>query len=235
MINLKVVSDKNAIAAEALNMAHQLVEKQSDELFSIMLAGGSTPASFHRALAAADWPWWRTTVLFGDERCVPPTHKDSNYASAHESLLKDVSPAAVLRMTGEAPSSSAAADHYNNLLQGLPGKKANLVFVGMGDDGHTVSLFPDRAEVKDRDVIAVPQPPHASHSRITVTEAFLARCDQVVVLISGAGKADRLEEVVKGNNHGPLSQVLRYRKNKPTVLLVDAAAARNLTSGEIEI
>ena len=235
MTELCITSSKESLAEEALKRAKIAVSSTTGP-FSIALAGGSTPAPFHRALAGCvDWPWWRTVVLFGDERCVPPDHPDSNYASAKETLLNHVHPMATFRMTGEAEDPHQAAANYETLLRSLPGKQANFVVLGMGGDGHTASLFPNRADVPDRDVIAVPKPIDAPHERLTMTEAFLQRCDVVVVLVSGASKTARLSEVLVGNTDLPLARVLRRRSSKPTIVIADAAAAGDLPAGKIEL
>jgi 6-phosphogluconolactonase len=227
MTEVVVLPDLETLAAEALVRLERAVEA-TEGVFSLVLAGGSTPDPVHRALAARpDWPWWRTVIAFGDERCVPPDRAESNYRAAREALLDHVSPLAVLRVPAEAPSVERAADLYAARLAELPGAGADVVCLGMGDDGHTASLFPGTDPTEDRDVIAVPEPAPGKHRRVTVTEAFLDRAALVLVLVSGAGKAARLAEVLAGGDL-PLARVLSRRGDLPTVVLADEAAASAL-------
>ena len=179
-----IVDDADTLAEAA---ALAIVEAAGETVaagrgFSIVLAGGGTPRATYDRLAAAPFaermPWNRTSVFFGDERCVPPDHPESNYRMANETLLSKVPIPAdqVFRMRGEAESSEEAAVEYARTLVsvfatprgGLP--RFDLVLLGMGLDGHTGSLFPGSPAVKEifRTVVAVhaaaasiPSGPHA--------------------------------------------------------------------------
>jgi len=183
--------------------------------FAVALSGGSTPRALHRILAAeplrSQVPWDRVEVFWGDERCVPPDHPDSNYRMARETLLDAVPipPARVHRMAGEDPDHTAAAAAYEaelaRVLGGTPGGAPpvfDLIFLGMGPDGHTASLFPGTAALAERTrwVVAnhVPKFAGGMADRITFTYPLLNRAAQVVFLVAGADKAATLREVLEG-------------------------------------
>jgi 6-phosphogluconolactonase len=151
---------------------------------SLVLAGGSTPRATYRALAALSLPWARIDVLFGDERAVAPDDPASNYAMARAALLDQVRPRRVLRIAGEDGAEAAAAA-YAPLVPARP----DVVLLGVGEDGHTLSLFPGAPTLRgDRRVVAAraPGPPV---DRVTLTPPVLADARALIVLATGAGKA----------------------------------------------
>ncbi|ABC81213.1 6-phosphogluconolactonase [Anaeromyxobacter dehalogenans] len=175
--------------------------------FAIALAGGSTPRALYGVLAdpAAPWrarvPWARTEVWFGDERCVPPDHPDSNYRMAREALLDRVAPAAVHRIEGERPPADAAARYEAALRQaaGAAGEppRLDLVLLGLGADGHTASLFPDSPALRERARwVAAPFVPAVGAHRVTLTLPVLERARAIAFLVSGAGKRAALERLL---------------------------------------
>lgn len=220
---LVVTPSPDAVTNRTLALLHDSVAA-TEGVFALFLAGGSTPQGLHRALARdPDWPWERTIVLFGDERCVPPKHADSNYAAAKASLLDHVDPLGVLRMPGERVPEEAA-EAYETLLNGLPPVRKLVAILGMGADGHTASLFPGHASPSDRRVTAVAEPRPGLHRRLTVTHRLLAECDEVLLMVTGGAKADRLAEAWSGDTL-PISRVFVDRQDKPTWVVADKAAA----------
>ena len=127
--------------------------------FTVALGGGSTPAALYRLLASSpladDVDWSRWHVFWGDERCVPPDHPDSNFGMARRTLLDHVPipPSQVYRMVGEDPPQQAAADYALALADALaPDGRLDLALLGIGDDGHTASLFPGTAALEEREL-----------------------------------------------------------------------------------
>jgi 6-phosphogluconolactonase len=177
--------------------------------FTVALSGGSTPKAMHAILAqeprqsAIDWS--KVEIYFGDERCVPPDDPESNYRMASETLLSKVPipPANVHRMRGEIDPQQAATE-YGRMLKARFGDDGglDLVLLGMGDDGHTLSLFPGTAAVSETHHRVVAN--YAEHSttgkswRITMTAPFVNRAKEVIVLVAGAAKRDRLSQVLRG-------------------------------------
>ncbi|MBX2812919.1 MAG: 6-phosphogluconolactonase [Myxococcales bacterium] len=230
MAEIVKVSNMAGITAEALRRVRAALDngQQEARLFSLALSGGSTPGPFHEGLAVeSNIDWSRFVVLWGDERAVPPNHADSNYRAAHQQLLSKVAPMAVWRMAGEASDLSKAAKNYEACIRSLPGAKISMAILGMGDDGHTASLFPGEAAVTDRLVAETPEPYPGKHRRLTLTDAGLDACEEVLILVSGENKADRLAEVLAGGDL-PLARILANRRNKPTTVIVDGPAAKSL-------
>jgi len=163
----------------------------------IALSGGTTPRAVHEALAElSEVPWHLVHVFFGDERAVAPDHPDSNYRMAKESLLSRVPipPAQVYRPAAEAPDREGAARDYAALLPAA----FDVVILGIGEDGHTASLFPGASSLEASELcVAVigPKPPPA---RLTLTPPVLERARSLVMLAVGAGKAEPVKRALEG-------------------------------------
>ena len=208
--------------------------------FAVALAGGSTPRAAYALLAteefAARVDWSRVHVLWGDERCVPPDDPDSNYRMAREALLDKIPIPTenVHRIRGELPPDEAAAAYQAELEAVLgAGGRFDLVLLGMGVDGHTASLFPGTAALHEgaRWVVAA-FVDKLSAWRVTLTPVVLNAAAQVTFVVSGAGKAERLREVLAGPYQPDVlpAQVVRPTDGR-LLWLVDAAAAAHLREG----
>jgi 6-phosphogluconolactonase len=205
-----------------------------------VLAGGGTPAAAYRRLAAHDLragvEWDRVRAAMGDERCVPVTHPDSNWGLAAAALLDHVPIPGhqLLRPPGEL-GAEAAARAYQAALAALPagaagGPRLEVVWLGMGEDGHCLSLFPGRPEVEvtDRLVVAVHDSPKPPPDRVSLTLAALAGTERLLVLAAGAGKAAAVARARAGDDRLPLTravQTVRAGGGSVTWLLDRAAAA----------
>lgn len=174
--------------------------------FYAVLAGGSTPRPVYERLAvrSREVDWTRAHLFWGDERCVPPEHADSNYRMAYEALIRHVRIPAdqVHRMRGELPPEQAAADYEALLRRHFtePRRAAfDLVLLGMGDDGHTASLFPGSSALVERKhwVQAVYVDKLAAW-RLTLTPPALNSAEMILFLVSGTGKAAMLRTVLQG-------------------------------------
>jgi len=211
--------------------------------FSIALSGGNTPRAVYELLAAApardriDWTRWE--VYFGDERTVPPDHVESNYRMAYQSLLSKVPLPAecVHRMMGENPPEQAAVD-YGRLLKDRFGDGGpDLVMLGMGDDGHTASLFPYTAALAEAKHRCVANWVEKLQSwRLTMTAPFINRAAMVMILVSGAGKADRVAEVIEGPRDPqrlPIQSINPNGADAKLLWLLDEPAAVKLKSRAI--
>ncbi len=161
----------------------------------LVLAGGSTPRRAYELLAAMDLPWGRVTVLFGDERCVPPSDPESNYRSANDALLAKASPAAVLRMPAEL-GPDEAAKLYEPFVAAEP---LDLVLLGIGPDGHTASLFPGNPALNATSyVTGVRDAPKPPPDRVSLTLRALREARRVVLLVAGADKKDAVRRARAG-------------------------------------
>lgn len=199
-------------AAEIAEKAAQYVVEAAAEAialsgrFTIALAGGRTPKALYELLASDEYAdkvdWANVEIFFGDERTVPPDHPDSNYRMAKEALLDHVMlpRTNVHRMKGELDPEAAAIE-YGKMLQDRFGEDGgiDLVLLGMGDDGHTASLFPGTEALKETKHRCVANfVPKMNTWRITLTAPFLNRSREVLVMVEGAGKASRVQEVLEG-------------------------------------
>ena len=204
---LRIVED---IAGAAAELFLEIAPK------AIALAGGTTPRSAYERLASLEYPWHEVEVFFGDERCVPPDHPDSNFRMAHEVLLSKI-PARVHRMTGESCDAPGYEDELREALGPTPA--LDLVFLGLGEDGHTASLFPDdRAlDETERLVVRVERP---DHPRLTLTLPVLSAAPFALFLVAGEEKREVLRMLIAGADI-PAARVAADR----VVILADAAAA----------
>jgi 6-phosphogluconolactonase len=199
--------------------------------FTLALAGGSTPRAAYALLASDPFAgrveWERVHVLWGDERCVPPDDPRSNYRMAKEALLDRVPIPShqIHRIRGEDDPEKAAAEYEGELRVLLEGG-LDLALLGMGEDGHTASLFPGQAAVRETErwVVAVLSP-DATMWRITLTPGLLSQARNVTFVVSGAGKAQRLWQVLEGPFTPDLlpAQAIRPTEGRLT-WMVDQAA-----------
>jgi 6-phosphogluconolactonase len=174
---------------------------------SIVLSGGSTPRALYGLLASefqAQIPWANVQVFWGDERYVPPEDPRSNYRSAKETLLDHVPcpPANVHPMPTHFPSADVAARDYESTLRNHFGGEwpdFDVVLLGMGDDGHTASLFPGSLALAERTRwVAAVRAPVEPHVRLTLTLPALTRATAIYVLVAGVAKADAVRHVFEG-------------------------------------
>ena len=176
--------------------------------FTLALSGGSTPRRTYEMLAEerlsrhVDWP--NVHVFFGDERMVPPDHAESNYRMANEALLSRVGipPENIHRIDGVGDA-AANASAYESEMRGLFGDvewpRLDHVLLGMGDDGHTASLFPGTAALDEKRLWVAPNWVEKLGAwRVTLTAPALNAARYVTFLVTGAGKAERLREVLRG-------------------------------------
>lgn len=194
-----VVPKEELPRVAALRVASSLCDAiHARNAASLALAGGTTPRAMHEVLATLpDVDWSRVSIYFGDERCVPPDHADSNYSMARESLLARVAipPENVHRMLGELSDRDAAARAYAALLP----PAIDVIVLGIGEDGHTASLFPGSPALAERERLVLPViGPKPPPERLTLTPPALERGRQLLMLASGAGKAEAVARALEG-------------------------------------
>ncbi len=242
MPNLTIFPDKDAFIAGA---AEFIVERAVEALaargrWTVALAGGGTPKPIYQRLAEAGYAqrvdWQRVHVFFGDERCVPPEDSRSNYRMAREALLDFVPLPAenVHRMRGEDDPALAALAYEQDiqrLFRTLSPPAFDLICLGMGDNGHTASLFPGTAALREQTRWVVPQYVEVMQTwRVTMTAPLINAARHVAFFVEGAGKAEMLRRVL----HGPFDpDVLPAQMIQPgngqLHWLVDATAAGHVT------
>ena len=237
---IQVVPDPETLARAAADLFVEVgrAAVQKQERFSVALSGGSTPAALFRLLAtpvyAQTIDWTKVHLFWGDERTVPPDHADSNYRMTREMLLDHVPipPENVHRIQGELDPEDAARRYIRELEQHFgSAPRFDLVFLGMGTDGHTASLFPHtdavtRAVTGDETTWVLPNDvPFLNTWRITLTAHVLNQASHLVFLVAGSQKAARLAQVLRGP-YQPL--ILPSQLIRPTLWLIDNAAAGSL-------
>jgi len=188
---------------------------------TVALSGGNTPRGIDRELARRPLPWDAMDFYFGDERCVPPDDPQSNYRMAREAL-----PLARLhRMEAERPDLEAAAADYARILPDV----LDLIILGVGEDGHTASLFPGRP-VGPGNVIVVRDAPKPPPTRLSVTPMVIRAARERLVVATGADKA----EVVRAALTGPVDPLrLPVQHARDGTWLLDRAAAKLLEGQDV--
>jgi 6-phosphogluconolactonase len=227
-----------AAARRFVDWAWQSIAKDGN--FIVALSGGSTPQELYRVLATpefraqVDWP--RVHLFWGDERAVPPENPESNYGMARRELLLRVPipPSNVHRMEAESPNIGRAAHNYEAVLRqflplddrGFP--RFHLIFLGLGPDGHTASLFPGSKLLRETSRwVSTPMVPKSGARRMTLTLPVLEAAGRVVFLVAGAEKAPILREVLCGHPDPPLpAQMVKPRQGERLFFVDEAAAAK---------
>ena len=241
MDNLPNVSVFETPEELALAAAERFVQYASEsnervDRFSVALAGGHTPERVYELLATEPFRsrirWSHVHLFFGDERCVPPNDPESNYGMTYEALISKVPipPTNVQRIIGEGNAGQNAQDYENHLrsfFDGLPWPRFDLVLLGMGEDGHTASLFPNSAALRETSHWVVPSRNEQSgQDRITVTAPAFNHARHVMFLVTGEKKAQRLKEVLRrpaGSEQLPVQAITPIDGNLEW--LVDSEAA----------
>lgn len=176
--------------------------------FTVALSGGSTPKALYSLLATPGFaeriPWPKVHLFWGDERCVPPDHPDSNYRMVRESLLSKINlaPENVHRMAGEKDPKLAAADYEEQLITffrlsegALP--HFDMILLGLGEDGHTASLFPGSAALDETQrLVATTYVPKLNAHRLTLTLPVLNESAEIFFLVNGRSKAAIVKELL---------------------------------------
>ncbi len=210
------IIDSSSFVRDAVNRIAATSIASGGAPFRLSLCGGDTPREIYEALSEEDLDWQNFVITFGDERCVPPDHKESNYRMACESLLDRVPipQENILRLKGEIPVKEAA-DEYEQQLRARSGDEIfrhDLILLGMGEDGHTASLFSgSRAiEESDRWVVANDVAELAS-CRLTFTYPLINAASKVLFLVRGEAKRRIVERIVEdGEAFYPAAGVKPY-------------------------
>jgi 6-phosphogluconolactonase len=250
---VRVYSDAKEVALKAARFFARLADQYivGSGKFTVALSGGSTPRAMFSLLAEAPFldtvPWESIHFFWGDERCVPPDHADSNYRMAQETLLSKVPvpPENIYRVPAELSDPNEAADKYSATLLNFFMKDSklsgtaplagsprfDLIFLGMGPDGHTASLFPgtEALHITDKVVVANYVEKFKAH-RITLTAPVINNARNVTFIVAGPDKAPALHEVLEGEKQPDLypSQMI-HPHNGSLLWMVDEAAAAQLT------
>ncbi|MGB4415903.1 MAG: 6-phosphogluconolactonase [Paludibacter sp.] len=224
--------------AELIKDEAVLKESESEKL-NIAISGGSTP-KFLFTLLAEEYeksiPWKSVRLFWVDERCVEPSHIESNFGMTYDALLrKSVIPAQnIFRMKGEDFPEDEAERYSKLLWKELPVRNGfpvfDIILLGMGDDGHTASIFPNDMTLMSADIsVGVGVHPVSGQKRITLTGKTICNAEQTVFLITGENKAPVLKQIIK-NEPSALNYPAAYiHDNKGNVdFYLDKLAAKDI-------
>ncbi|OWW24811.1 6-phosphogluconolactonase [Zobellia sp. OII3] len=237
-MDLKIYQDKNEVA-EAFSAYFAEQVKQNDT-FHVALSGGSTPKIVFDELAdkfGRQIDWSKVHLYWGDERCVPPTDDESNYKMTVEHLLSkiEIPEGNIHRVHGEDEPQGEAERYARELKSGLPAKNGfpqfDLVVLGMGDDGHTASIFPHEIELWNSEHLCeVAVHPESGQRRITITGNLINHAKTVAFLVTGEGKKEKVGEIL-GSDGGSVTYPAHLVAPTSGNLLwfLDQAAADKLT------
>jgi len=245
-VNIRVTPDtvalNHAVAQWWLTLSKQAIQSKGG--FYVALAGGSTPRALYEMLSqppycdSVDWP--NVHIYFGDERSVPLDHVDSNYRMAHAALLSKVAipEQNIHPIHTNTADMEGSAEHYESVLQSTIALKSqdipcfDLILLGMGDDGHTASLFPDTSILKEKTKLVAPVFVEKLNTwRVSLTYPVINKAKQVAIVVAGEAKADKLYEIfVAQSKVNPIEQI-----NPDGILIwyLDTAAATRLPSAII--
>jgi 6-phosphogluconolactonase len=231
-------ADSLALAAadEFARSAAEAIRKRG--LFHVALSGGSTPRSLYRRLTRAPHrgviPWDGIRFYFGDERCVPPEDGRSNFRMARETLFDPlrVAPRRIFRMKGEDEPARAAEAYERSLRAHVPGRppRLDLILLGLGEDGHTASLFPGTPALEEDRLLVVENfMPGSKEPRVTLTFRAINSARRVIFLVSGAGKAAVVARMLQKRGRGNPLPAARVSPSRGTLLwLLDEEAGSKL-------
>ncbi|MEL7585672.1 MAG: 6-phosphogluconolactonase [Prolixibacteraceae bacterium] len=227
----------------------QVAEAFAEELFALVsnspgvfhlaLSGGSTPKLLFDLLAReyqSKMPWGKIHFWWGDERCVPPADNESNYKMTHEHLLMKVpvDDRQVHRIQGELEPGKACELYIREILtqvnqrRGLPA--FDLIMLGMGNDGHTASIFPDQMDLLETDRICETAiHPQSGQIRVSLTGRVMNNAERVFFLVTGKAKAERIKQIVNGDEMAVTLPVYHIRPlTGKLVFYIDRDAASGI-------
>lgn len=206
-LSVHIHKDPAAMAERAAHIFAHLCEEAVAErgIFSIALSGGTTPIPLFQLLSGPDWaerlPWDKIAIYWVDERCVGPDHPDSNYGMARRELLSHVPATHYYRMRGEGNPVEAALDYENKLKEHfkvtteIP--RFDFILLGMGDDGHTGSIFPGSPALVERKRLVIDQyVPERKADRLTLTLPVLNNARCCMFMITGKEKHGVLQQAL---------------------------------------
>jgi 6-phosphogluconolactonase len=223
-VDITVVAD----AEEAARLVAERLAEQAQAGGSIVLTGGSTPRRAYQIAAELEPDWSRVDLFWGDERCVPPDHPESNYGMAKKALLDrlEAQPSSVHRMQGELGRDDGVAEYKHELADV---GTFDLVLLGLGSDGHVASLFPNfpTLDVTSRDVIGCEGGYEPFIDRISMTLPRLCNTEELLFLVAGEDKADAVARALADKpSHATPGSLARAAEGATRAVLDRAAASK---------
>lgn len=239
MREVMILPDADAIAREGAARFTALARSaiSSTGRFAVALSGGSTPRALYARLVDQPIEWARVHVFWGDERCVPPEHADSNYKMAHDALLSKVAIPTenIHRLRGEIDSQQAALEYEAELRRvfgSIAWPRFDLILLGLGTDAHTASLFPQSSAIHEASRWVVGHfVEKLQAQRLTLTPPVINHADQVIFLVAGTDKAAAVRSVFEGlQNFDQFPAQIVVPVTGRVTWLLDSLAAAQLTA-----
>lgn len=232
-MEIRIAATPEGVAREFADfLAAKVSGKQS---FQIALSGGSTPMILFDLLAkeyADRLPWEKLHFYWGDERCVPPTHDDSNFKMTESRLLSQVPipKENIHRILGESDPEKEAARYSAEILKNVPLSnlypRFDMIILGMGPDGHTASIFPHQMELLDKARICeVATHPESGQKRITLTGPVINNAERIAFLVTGGNKKAKVKEILEKSGNWKLYPAAHVQPTDGQLIwFLDAAA-----------
>ena len=206
---LNIYKDSNELFVKFADYVAKLIENSEEEQFHIALSGGSTPKRYFETMVSnykEKIDWNKVHLWWGDERCVPPDDSESNYGMTKEYLIDHINipEANVHRIMGENDQADESV-RYAKLIDEFVALKNNmpafdLMLLGMGEDGHTASIFPDQVELFDVDELCAPAVnPYSKQKRVSMTGKLINNSKEIVILLSGEGKSKIVNDILNND------------------------------------
>jgi 6-phosphogluconolactonase len=240
-----IARDGGEWADQAAALLYAVTETaiQSHGRCLLALSGGSTPRTLYATLASSPWKdrfdWSRIFFLFGDERCVPPDHPESNFGMAWTVLFQPlgIQDDHIFRMKGEDDDPKAAARDYEAVLRRLTNCPSptfptlDVILLGLGDDGHTASLFPGTAALREHEkAVTVGLAPTGVRCRLTLTLGVLNQASVILFLVTGSHKAPMVRKILDPHSEegGFLPAAMVTPETGRLIWMLDSSAASHL-------
>lgn len=233
-MNINTLESPQEVAVSFASDLQHWIESSPAPSFSIALSGGSTPKILFKHWASGDCQMFKNVNFFwGDERCVPPDHEESNYGVTNDLFFRpaSISPNNVHRIHGEADP-VAESIRYSKVLQqnvelenGSP--QFDVVILGMGTDGHTASIFPNQMELMESESIcAVATHPETGQRRVTLTGNTIGNAKKIVFLVTGSSKKEKFAAIRNRSPESELWPATRFMHMDNTFINIDEAVVR---------
>ncbi len=236
---VKIYSNQKEVVKALAKAIFKLNKSSVQNRFNILLSGGNTPTELFKRLSkkyAETIEWERIHLWWGDERCVSPENENSNFKQANDFLISQVSipEANIHRIKGENDPEEEAVRYAVEIEKNLNFRGENpvfdLVILGLGEDGHTASIFPDELELfEDERICAVATHPLSGQKRITITGKVLNNANRVFFLVTGSKKSQRVSEIMNDDDAAKLLPAYYISPtNGELIWYIDEAAAQKI-------
>ncbi len=239
-VEVKIYATPKKVVKALAKEIYQFTHESKQKRFDFALSGGTTPILLFDRLAkkyAESLPWDKIHIWWGDERCVPPDSEESNYKYTYDALLSKVPipDENIHRINGEE-NPAVEADRYGKLIDSQLNMRGewpvfDLIILGLGDDGHTASIFPYQIELFEYERnCAVSEHPLTGQKRITMTGIPLNNANRVFFLVTGKNKAMRISEIMNDDDAAKLLPAYYIEpQNGDLIWYIDEAAAELIT------